>query len=136
MSGAQQMLVGGGEPLVTLTNQNVSEVNVGSPSSATYIANSNGSIQQSTIGGGTTTLEQWITPAVGMSGYEVRATLNSGSLTTGTTGSWLTLGSTQSWNCAQSVVGTKTANLTIEIRNATTLVVKASCTVIITATES
>ena len=68
------------------------------------------------------------------SDFEVRATLNSGSLSTGTTGSWLALTSTATWTVAQTVVGVKAANLTIEIRDATSLVVLASATVILSAT--
>lgn len=48
------------------------------------------------------------------SGYQVRATLNSGSLSTGTTGTWLALTSDREWTVGQY----DTANLTIDIRNA------------------
>lgn len=67
--------------------------------------------------------------------YDVRATLNSGALTSGTTGSWLNLGTTRSWNVTRTsnVDGTDTANLTIEIRSASSLAVLATATVVITA---
>lgn len=66
--------------------------------------------------------------------YDVFATLNSGALTSGTTGSWLNLGTTRSWNVTRSgVVGISTANLTIQVRSATSLVVLATVTVDITA---
>lgn len=74
-------------------------------------------------GGYTNLLEAWIVPQTGMSGYESRATLNSGALSTGTTGSWQSLSLSQSW------ASTTTANLTIEIRDATTLAVLDSAVI-------
>lgn len=62
----------------------------------------------------------WITPKDSFANYEVRATLNSGGLTSGTTGSWLNLGTTRSWACKDNIAGgggTMDANLTIEIRH-------------------
>ena len=56
----------------------------------------------------------WLTPeskATG-GGYEIRATLNSGTLATGTTGTWLALTSDRAWTVDQY----DTANLTIDIR--------------------
>ena len=47
--------------------------------------------------------------------YWVRATLNSGTLDTGTTGSWLALSTTREWTVARATVGTDTANITVEI---------------------
>ena len=69
----------------------------------------------------------WISPkAFAPGAYECRATLNSGTLSSGTTGSWLALTSTRTWTCAN----TASANLTIEIRNGSGTTV-ASGTVII-----
>lgn len=58
----------------------------------------------------------WVIPNGNANLYEARATLNSGAVSSGTTGSWLALSSTQTWTVTRSVVGTSTANLTIEIR--------------------
>lgn len=68
--------------------------------------------------------------------YEVRATLNSGSLASGTTGSWLSCSTTREWavTVTSDLGGTQAANLTIEIRDTATSTVRASCTVSITAT--
>lgn len=54
------------------------------------------------------------------SDYEVRATLNSGALTSGTVGAWTNLGVTQSWNCTRTLnsAGVSEANLTIEVGRA------------------
>lgn len=65
--------------------------------------------------------------------YDCFATLNSGTLSGGTTGSWLNLGTTRSWTCSatKGTTGTSTqsANLTVQIRDATSLTVLASATI-------
>ncbi len=57
------------------------------------------------------------------SSYEVRATLTSGTLDSGTTGSWLGLGTTRTWSISQGIVGVNSATITVEIRNAATATV-------------
>ena len=75
----------------------------------------------------------WMTVGVA-SDDDVFATLNSGALSAGTTGSWMNLGVTRAWSVTRGgVVGINTANLTIQIRSAATLAVLASANVIITA---
>ena len=70
----------------------------------------------------------WVSPkAFAPGAYECRATLNSGTLLTGTTGSWLALTSTRTWTCAN----TASANLTIEIRDASTTVVATGTVIIV-----
>lgn len=133
MGAEAQMMLAVGEPLITLTDQAVSEDTPGAAALAQYSVNASGAVQETTIGGGTATLESWITPALGMSNYEVRATLNSGTLDSGTTATWLNCGTTRSWSCQRLSIGSQSANLTIEIRNATTLLVKDSCTVTLSA---
>jgi hypothetical protein len=77
-------------------------------------------------------LYEWYSGA-SPSSFEVRATLNSGALTYGTTGVWLTCGSDQSWEVAQAGVGSLTADLTIEIRSASSGSVLASGHIILNA---
>jgi hypothetical protein len=66
----------------------------------------------------------WLTGTGTGTNYEIRATVVSGS-PTGTTGSWLALSSNRTWSV--SVDGTsgltETAELTLEIRDASTLTV-------------
>jgi hypothetical protein len=66
------------------------------------------------------------------SAYEVQATLVSGTTPSGTLGSWLGLGTTRTWTLASSD-GYLTCTLLIEIRNATTLAVLDTATVVIQA---
>ncbi len=79
----------------------------------------------------------WMVPRGGApsSGYEVRCTVNSGTTPAGSaTGSWLALSSDRFWSLSRTNIGTVTCNLTIEIRDAVSLVVLDSCTVVLTAT--
>jgi hypothetical protein len=61
-------------------------------------------------------LGDWVVPNGSANLYEVRATVNSGAVTTGTTGSWLSLGTTRTWTLTRSTVGISSVNLTIDIR--------------------
>lgn len=63
------------------------------------------------------------------SAYEVRMSPTSGTFTTGTTGSWLSCGSDHTWTDTQTTIGTNTTTATLEIRDAATLDVLATCTV-------
>lgn len=65
--------------------------------------------------------DDWLTPQVGMAGYEVRATFVSGEISTGVssaTGVWLPLSVDQKWRCkaAGPTHPNRSLNLTIEIR--------------------
>lgn len=91
-------------------------------------------------GSGTTTLGNWVTPT-GSAGaaYEARATVTSGALTSGTTGSWLALSTTREWECYATYTGgvvVETATITVEIRRASDSVVLATATgIVLTATS-
>lgn len=67
----------------------------------------------------------WIVPlSAAGSAYDIRLTRNTGSTPSGSsTGVWLSLGTTRTWTISQSGVGTTTSNVTVEIRNASTLAV-------------
>lgn len=63
--------------------------------------------------------------------FQIRATLNSGSIDTGTTGTWLNLSTTRTWKSSDTNsggAGGSSANLTIEIRRKDTQVVVDSQT--------
>jgi len=76
----------------------------------------------------------WYYPPSGSSSdYDIRFTPSSGSVTTGTTGSWLNLGTSRSWTVTRAGLGVDTVTGTLEIRNATTLAVLLTRTVTITA---
>lgn len=110
---------------VAISNANPSDTAI-SPSvaTATYSLTNAGSVTSTGEAGGF-----WLDPQVGMEDFECRATVTSGSLTSGTTGSWLALSTTRSWTVQQSVVGTKLATMTIEIRRIGETTVLGSATV-------
>ena len=104
---------------ISLSGVAVSSVGSGSQT-ATYTLESDGDVVTATTPGGSVDAGDWIDPkASAPSDYEVRATLNSGTLNGGSsaTGSWLALTSNRSWGVTQIVVGVAdTVDLTIEIR--------------------
>lgn len=104
--------------------------------SATYSLQNDGDIE-TTNNLGTTDQGDWIAnPKANFSGYEVRATETSGTVSTGTVDSWLGLGTTRTWTADQSGLGEKTCAILIEIRGATSLATLASASIVLTATVS
>ena len=102
---------------ISLSGVAVSSVGAGSQT-ATYTLESDGDVVRATTPLGSSDIGDWIDPkASAPSDYEVQATLNSGTLTSGTTGSWLALTSNRSWTLTRATVGAADqVNLTIEIR--------------------
>ena len=102
---------------IALSNVNVLSIGAGSQT-ATYTLESDGDVVSDSTIFGPVDEGDWITPkANAPSDYEVQATLNAGTLTSGTTGSWLALTSNRSWTLTQATVGAATqVDLTIEIR--------------------
>jgi hypothetical protein len=87
---------------------------LGFGASCTYSLENDGDIVHGSGAG--TDQGDWITPKESFSNYEARATLTSGALSSGTTGSWLNLGTPRSWVCSVPGEGSQSATLTIEIR--------------------
>lgn len=139
MSGIQMMLLAGvGDPaVITLTDQNITGLDA-TTAYAYYFLTSGGQVEQSTQAGGAgpTNIEQWCTPTSAASSYEARVTVNSGSLTGGSgAGTWLPLSSTRNWYVSESVSGNSNiCEFLVEIRLASTGVVKDSATITLTAT--
>lgn len=77
---------------------------------------------------------EWLS-AGSASDYEVRATLSSGTLSSGTTGSWLNLGTTREWHTIRTdnTSGDTDGVLLIEIRLAATGTVVTSATITLRA---
>lgn len=65
--------------------------------------------------------------------YEVLATVTAGTLSSGTTGSWQALSSTRSWNVSRTTIGTRTATITIQIRETANPTVTDSGSITLTA---
>lgn len=110
MSGILAAFVGTGA-VVRLSNDNVT-TNVVAPSVGTssFTVDNLGTASDN-IG----TSYAWLTGGL-PANYEIFATLNSGTLNLGTTGSWLNLGTTRTWRVQRSTVGSAVANITLQIR--------------------
>lgn len=78
----------------------------------------------------------WINPAVGMGDFEVLATVQSGTLSSGLTGSYLPLSATRTWTRQRSGVGTSTCIIRIQVRRISDAVQVADVTITLQATVS
>lgn len=95
-----------------------------SPSTATATLrfSSDGTIRQSVGGSAFTNIGNWYLPTttnIGSTpGYWLYATLNSGTLSSGTTGSWIKLDVNRDYTCSRAGVGTTAADLSFQISSA------------------
>lgn len=105
-----------------------------SNASASYSLNSSGAGagigSSSAADAGTNANWTWLLSGLNSS-YQVRATLISGTLSSGTTGSWLTLNTTRTWSVTTGTF--KSATLTIEVRRISDGVICDTATVTLTA---
>lgn len=119
---------GGGGALVSLAaSYAVTDIKVSpNDASATWTLDADGSISS----GG-----RWCNKTPLPSRYEVRATTISGTLTSGTTGSWTSLDTDQTWTVSRTIntAGVNEWVGTIEIRDAASLTVLASAQLTLTA---
>lgn len=118
-----------------LTNHTISAISGSGPVTATFTLASSGAASGATSPGGTgggTYSGEWMVvgPA---SGYEARFTILSGALSAGTAGSWLNLGTTRAWSVSRATIDNSLCQGTVEIRDATTLVVLATATITLEA---
>lgn len=125
------------DPIVTISDLTVTTVQAGAATTANYQLESDGDIGRSNPTG--TAMNDggdWITPkAAAGAAYECRATLISGTLTSGTTGSWLALSTTRTWGVnSGSPPGKKVCTFTLEIRRASDGVVLDTATITVDAT--
>jgi hypothetical protein len=112
------MLATGGDNHVVSMPAVSSVVSAGSGVRTTVFRLTNGGDIEKVEQGIVTNLGAWIDPKTEFGNYEALATVNSGSLTSGTTGSAVNLGTTRSWACTDAVVDATPveAVLTIIIR--------------------
>lgn len=138
MSGILGALAGSGGNRLSISGVSItSNATSPTPSVASYELTSAGDINRGTTQGGTVDIGDWIAPkAAAGAGYECRATVTSGALSSGTTGSWLNLGTTRTWSVVETGSSSSTATITVEIGRAglNTAVVSASIT--LTANQS
>ena len=84
--------------------------------SAGYRIDANGFVYQ-VINGADTSLGQWVTPTSAAGNYEVFATVSSGSVSSGTTGSWVATSGSPLWTRVAVISGTiNTVILSMQVR--------------------
>jgi hypothetical protein len=109
------MLMSGGSSNPTLSSFDVNHFTL-NPTTATAGVRLRSTGQQDSRQGGVYTQEHVWLQSGGVAGdYQVRATVNSGALSSGTTGTWLALSTTREW-FVQSAGGFESATITLEIR--------------------
>lgn len=95
-----------------------------SPSNATATLrfSSDGTIKQSIAGSAYTNIGNWYLPttaSIGSTpGYWLYATLNAGTLSSGTTGSWIKLDVNRDYTCSRAGIGSTFADLSFQISSA------------------
>lgn len=121
-------------PVISITNQTVTN-STSTPATATagYRLNSNGKVYGESPAGNFGFLEDWVTPNGAASSYEALVTVTSGSLSSGTSGSWLALSSTRDWTVTRTTLGTNSCTFTVDIRKVGTTTVLDSATITIEA---
>ncbi len=119
--------------LVTITDEFITSTRVASGTAVSaYVLKATGDINQ-IVNTDTTDIGDWITPKSSASNFECYATLSSGTLSSGTTGSWLALTSERSWTRNRSTTGTSTAVIVVEIRKVGTSTVLDTATITLEA---
>lgn len=120
-----------GRPRITLDaiGSSFGSLQLGGNAAATLQLDADGDITGQTDLLGLHDVGDWIIPKAAAGGnYECRLTVNSGSVDIGSTGSWLSLSSNRAWSQSQVGVGESTANVTLEVRQASSGVVLDSQT--------
>lgn len=135
MSGIQMALLGSvGDPAtIFITNQSIEDFTGGArAATAGYRLTSTG-LAQSLINLTFSTLETWCTPTAEAVNYEALITVTSGSLTSGTTGSYVALSTTQTWTLNANIGINALCIFTVQIRRVSTSTVLATATITLNA---
>ena len=134
VSGILSVLLGSSPgALIAITDRTITDGTGGSRNATAGYRLTSGGQVQSQINLTFTTLEQWCTPTTEASNYEVLVTVTSGSLSTGTAGSWLALSSTQTWTRTATIGNSNTCVFTVQIRRVGTTTVLDSATITLEA---
>lgn len=138
MSGINVLLIGTVNTVsVNSTNQDVYAFTAAPGTATAQFEMKNNADMVKYENGISTNLGVWVIPPSASAGsFEVKATPTSGTVTGGTTGSWISLSSGASWDVVRSTVGIKSCTMTIEVRRTGTTLVIGSFSVTLTAETS
>ena len=104
--------------VISISNQNAFSSETGVTALAQYSLDSTGNVRMTETDNGLANVETWLNNPANRGNYDCRATMISGTLTSGTVGSWLNLASTRTWTLQRSTNGSINASFTLEIRRA------------------
>jgi hypothetical protein len=135
MTCSQQFLIASGGPRITLNaSYSPTSTIVGAGASAQFRLSNIGDIEETVTNNTIVDVGDWILPKAGFSNYDCMLTLNSGTNpTAGTMATWLNLGTSRTWQLTRGTLGLLSNNCTLQVRNATSLVVLATSTIVMTA---
>jgi len=108
---------GTSQTVVNFNDVTVYAIVIGGPASASYKVDTNGSDYRGD-GGVYTVNSQWVTPAAQGGNYEVYASIVSGTLTSGTTGSWVATSGSPLWVKTRIFNGVDSVSLSMQVRRA------------------
>lgn len=115
--------------VISISNQNIIDATGGARSATAGYRLTSGGQAQSLVNVTFTNLEQWCTPTSEAGNYEARVTVNVGSLSSGTTGTWVALSTTQTWTRTAAINDSQLCEFLIEIRRTGTTTVLDSATI-------
>lgn len=123
--------------VISITNQTVSDVTGGARDALVgYRLTSTGLAQTQSGTGSFGTVETWCTPTGEAVNYEALVTVTSGTLTSGTSGSWIALSTTRTWTRDASIGLNELCVFTVEIRRTGTGTVLDTATITLEADAS
>lgn len=126
---------GGGTPIITLTNRNVTYFSGGVLSANAGWRASSDSYVYTGVGSSTPTYtqrEQWDSQPATVGDYEIYVSYT-GDTPSGTFNTWLNLGTTRTWLLTASPGNVLSATLSVQIRDVATSTVQATATIDLTA---
>lgn len=128
---------GGVEPLINIDNITLVGIGSSAPASSYYLLRANGTVRgyaDGDLSGGTIyePYGHWLQPLpYDTSLFEVRATLLSGAITTGTFGAWLPLDTDRLWQSIDPDGSGQGGTMLVEIRDVATETMQDSATVVL-----
>lgn len=124
--------------VVSLVNPITALSVVTDPTDATaqYQLTNGGRVRRTVSNNTVVDVGSWVVPNLSNCYYECFATLDSGTLTSGTTGSWLVLTSTRTWTLESTGPGLQAAQITVTIRHLGTTAIVATSVVTLNAEVS
>ena len=115
--------------VISISNQNIGDFTGGARSATAGYRLTSGGQAQSLVNVTFTNLEQWCTPTSEAGNYEAFVTVTSGSLSSGTAGSWVALSTTQTWTRTAAIGDFELCVFTVEIRRIGTTTVLDTATI-------